>query len=263
METLELQRETQYRKFKDTLFKSNQHVQDPDLDLDRSRLFINKIKDHRHSKVKEKHINKFKRLYFKCYGYHHNPNRHAVNINNIDHQNTLSRHRNVPSSISSTSTTTCNPTTVPAPPIAPTPSSSTTDFQPSTWAPTLQPQPYMYRLHQQMGNQPVRNPPHQGTIIHTTKRTQLCYHPQIPPIEAYITAMEQTASKLPAQEADEFRLDVNKILKQQQQHHNNQCNLNPSQCRAPYTTKVGQFQGGFHSGHGGGHGHHGPRRLHQ
>ena len=30
---------------------------------------------------------------------------------------------------------------------------------------------------------------------------------------------------------DEFRLDVNKILKQQQ-HHNNQCNLNPSQCRA-------------------------------
>ena len=35
------------------------------------------------------------------------------------------------------------------------------------------------------------------------------------------------------QEADEFRSDVNKILKQQQQqHHINQCNLNPSQCRA-------------------------------
>ena len=31
---------------------------------------------------------------------------------------------------------------------------------------------------------------------------------------------------------DELRSDVNKILKQQQQHHNNQCNLNPSQCRA-------------------------------
>ena len=34
---------------------------------------------------------------------------------------------------------------------------------------------------------------------------------------------------------DEFRSDVNKILKQQQQqqqNHNNQCNLNPSQCRA-------------------------------
>ena len=45
--------------------------------------------------------------------------------------------------------------------------------------------------------------------------------------------MEQASSKLPAQEADEFRSDVNKILKlQQQQHCNNQCNPNPSQCRA-------------------------------
>ena len=43
--------------------------------------------------------------------------------------------------------------------------------------------------------------------------------------------MEQASSKLPVQEADEFRSDVSKILKQQQ-HHNNQCNLNPSQCRA-------------------------------
>ena len=56
--------------------------------------------------------------------------------------------------------------------------------------------------------------------------------PQIPPIEAYITATEQASSRLPAQAVDEFRLEVNKILKQQQQHHNNQCNLNPSQCRA-------------------------------
>ena len=52
------------------------------------------------------------------------------------------------------------------------------------------------------------------------------------PIEAYITATEQASSKLPAQEVDEFRSDINKILKQQQQYHNNQCNLNPSQCRA-------------------------------
>ena len=51
--------------------------------------------------------------------------------------------------------------------------------------------------------------------------------------QAYITATEQATSKLPAPEADEFRSDVNKILKQQQQqHHNNQCNLNTSQCRA-------------------------------
>ena len=34
------------------------------------------------------------------------------------------------------------------------------------------------------------------------------------------------------QEADELRSDVNRILKQLQQQHNKQCNLNPSQCRA-------------------------------
>ena len=116
-------------------FNSNQHVQDPDLDLERSRLFINKIKDHRHSKIKEKHINKFERLYFKHHGYHHNLNRHAVNIDNIDHQNTSSGHRNVPSSISSTSTTTSNPTSVPATPMASTPSSSTTDSNPAPGLP--------------------------------------------------------------------------------------------------------------------------------
>ena len=87
---LDKQRETQYKKFKDTLANSNQHDQDPD--LERCRLFINKIKDHRHSKIKEKHIDKFKRLYFKHYGYLNNINRHAENINNINHQNTLSRH---------------------------------------------------------------------------------------------------------------------------------------------------------------------------
>ena len=91
-ESLNKQRETQYSKFKDMLFNSNQHVQDPDLDLERSRLFINRIKDHRHNKIKEQHINKFERLYFNCHGYLHNLNRHAVNLDNIDHQNTLSSH---------------------------------------------------------------------------------------------------------------------------------------------------------------------------
>ena len=52
----------------------NQHVQDadPDSDLDRSRLFINKIKEHRHNKTKRRQINKFDHLFFKRYGYHHN-----------------------------------------------------------------------------------------------------------------------------------------------------------------------------------------------
>ena len=55
--------------------------------------------------------------------------------------------------------------------------------------------------------------------------------PKYPPIEAYITATEQASSKLSTQEADELRSDVNRILKQLQQH-TKQCNLNPSQCRA-------------------------------
>ena len=38
---LDKQREDQYKKFKDTI--SNQNIQDHDQDLDRSRLFINKI----------------------------------------------------------------------------------------------------------------------------------------------------------------------------------------------------------------------------
>ena len=42
-------------------------------------------------------------------------------------------------------------------------------------------------------------------------------------------ATEQASSRLPTQEADEFRSDVNRLLKQQ---HNNHCNLNPAQCRA-------------------------------
>ena len=182
------------------LLNSNQHGQDPNLDLDRIRLFINK---NRHSKIKEKHINKFERLYFKCYGYHHNLNRHTANSGNINHQNTLSGHRNVPSSISSTSTTASNPTTVPATPPWPPHLPAMQQIPTQHWAPTLQHQPYMYRPHQQVGFQPIQNPPHQGTIIPTTKRTQLCYHPQIPPIEAYITDTEQASSKLPAQEADE------------------------------------------------------------
>ena len=56
--------------------------------------------------------------------------------------------------------------------------------------------------------------------------------PKYPPIEAYITSTEQAANKLPTQEADELRSYLNKILKQLQQQHNKQCNLNPSQCRA-------------------------------
>ena len=47
--TLDKQRENQYKKFKDTLDQNNP---DHEQHLDRSRTFINKIKEHRHTKFK-------------------------------------------------------------------------------------------------------------------------------------------------------------------------------------------------------------------
>ena len=76
-------------------------------------------------------------------------------------------------------------------------------------------------------------------------------------------ATEQASSRLPTQDADEFRSDVNRLLKQQQQQHNNHCNLNPAQSQSPHTTQTRQHKGGSHSRQGGGHGHHGPTRLQQ
>ena len=53
--------------------------------------------------------------------------------------------------------------------------------------------------------------------------------PKYPSIEAYIMATELASSKLPNQEAEEFRSDVNRLLKHQQQQHHQHCNLTPAQ----------------------------------
>ena len=88
-----------------------------------------------------------------------------------------------------------NPTTVPATPMAP-------HLPAAQQIPTQHPgsHPPAPAIHvwttPTSGLTTCPNPPHQGTIILTTKRTQLCYHPQIPPIEAYITATEQASSNL-------------------------------------------------------------------
>ena len=127
--TLDKQRENQYQKFKDTL---NQNNLDHEQYLERSRTFINRIKEHRHDKIKEKHINKFKKLYFKRYGYHHNRNRHTSSFGNIDHNSQiLSRQSNVPSHFSTRTTNHCSTSSIPATPMAPTPSSHVADFQPA------------------------------------------------------------------------------------------------------------------------------------
>ena len=78
----------------------NQHAQE--IDIEKFIQFINEIKEHRHSKIKAKYINKFEHLYFKRFGYHHNLNRHMQNVDNIDQDYTLSRHQNVPSSFTTT-----------------------------------------------------------------------------------------------------------------------------------------------------------------
>ena len=77
---LDKQKQDQYNKFKDSIFGLNQaktvlisvsepvQDQDPDTILDRARLFIHRIKDHQHEKIKTKQIDKFERLYYKIHG---------------------------------------------------------------------------------------------------------------------------------------------------------------------------------------------------
>ena len=99
----------------------NQH--DQDSDINKCILFINKIKEHRHNKIKKKQIDTFECLYFKNHGYSHNLNRQTQNFDNTDC--TLSRHLNVLSSFADTSLPVSNNPAVPATPMAPTPSTGT------------------------------------------------------------------------------------------------------------------------------------------
>ena len=127
--TLDKQREDLYQKFKDTL---NQNNQEHEQYLDRSRTFINRIKEHRHDRIKNKHIDKFEKFYFKRFGYHHNINRHTTSFDNIDHNsNALSGQSNVPSSFSTRRTNHSSTSSIPATPRATTPSTHTADFQPA------------------------------------------------------------------------------------------------------------------------------------
>ena len=158
----------------------NQH----DQDINKCILFINKIKEHRHSKIKEKQINKFKRLYFKRYGYQHNLNRQMQNFNNIDWDHTLSRHLM------------CHPVS----PVLPLKPAVIQQFLPHPWPPHLlqgqtQHPPQHQGTHTSVpgihvkpvitptsGSSTCPTPPHTRTVIPSTKRPQLCHNPQIPPI---------------------------------------------------------------------------------
>ena len=144
----------------------------------------------------------------------------------------------VPSSFSDTSTPVNSNPTVPATPKAPTPS---TDTDPALTAPySTNGDPHS------SSRDACKSTNHTNKWVinlsktpFTTEQLSLLQKgpnfaitPKYPHIDAYITAVEQASSKLLAQEADELRSDVNRLLKQQETQHNKQCNLNPTQCTA-------------------------------
>ena len=128
---LDKQRTDQYSKFKGIL--SNQTTnRDPisvsdtpcDQILDRARLFINRIKEHRHDKIKARQQNKFEWLFFKIHGCHHNLSRHHQVFDNINpNSNNLGNHPNVPTGSSPRPSTPSNTST---------PATSTANNQPTT-----------------------------------------------------------------------------------------------------------------------------------
>ena len=84
-----------------------------------------------------------------------------------------------------------------------------------------------------MGHQSLQHPLSSEQLSLLQKGPNFAITPKYPPIEAYITATELASTKLPNQEAEEFRSDVNRLLQQQQQQqHHKQCNLTPAQWRA-------------------------------
>ena len=129
---LDKQKQDQYSKFKDSIFSLNhsntahssvsEPLQDldPDTILDRARLFIHRIKDHCHEKIKRKQIDKFECLHYKIHGYHPNITRHNPHFDNIDHNDSgLSGQPNVISSIPPRTSTPSITSTGPATPNPP------------------------------------------------------------------------------------------------------------------------------------------------
>ena len=90
---LDKQKQDLYSKFKVSIFGTNppntansnsntaqssvsDTLQDQEHIIEKARLFIHRIKDHHHNKIKTKQIDKFEWLYYKIHGYHHNLTRH-------------------------------------------------------------------------------------------------------------------------------------------------------------------------------------------
>ena len=212
---LETNRRDYYSHHKNMI---NQHDHEKEQDISKCIQFIHKIKEHWHSKIKEKHINKLDHLYFKRFGYQRNFTRNTQNFDNIDPNNALSAQSNVSSNVSITSPNASGTSTVPATPMVSTPSSS---IHPAPSAPTMAP-----------GHQPSSSSHTCKTANHTKKwvinlsKTPLTTEQlsllqkgpnfgittKYPPTEAYITVVEEAASILPSMEADELRSNIRASL---------------------------------------------------
>ena len=79
---LDMYGQTRFKQYSHLKIMLNEHEHD----INRCLQLINKVKEHRHDKIKRKQINKFKHLYFKKYGCHHNFSRGSPNFDNTQHQ---------------------------------------------------------------------------------------------------------------------------------------------------------------------------------
>ena len=77
-----------------------------------------------------------------------------------------------------------------------------------------------HRPHIQMGHQPFQGPLINDKLSLLQKGPNFAITPKYPPLNAYITATEVAAAKLNTQEAEEFRSDVSRLLKQHQHQTN-------------------------------------------
>ena len=141
----------------------------------------------------------------------------------------------MPSSSSSTTSTTSTTSNAPATPVPTTPSNHTVSNPSAQVNPSSGNTSYQHTCRAPLDKWVINlsNTPlsiDQLTLLQ--KGPNFAIIPKHPPIEAYITATEIAATKLPTQDAEEFRSDVNRLLKLQQQQHHQHCNLTPAQCRA-------------------------------
>ena len=158
------------------------------------------------------------------HGCHHNLSRHHQVFNNINpNSNNLGSQPNVPTSSSPRHSTPSNTSTS----ATNTANNLANHSQPPP-TPTIPTKPQT--THPNGSSTFPGSPLTNDQLSLLQKGSNFAITPKYPPLDAYITATEVAAAKLNTQEAEEFRSDISRLLKQHQ--HQTQCNLNPAQHRA-------------------------------